>query len=339
MVRRGESFGSGFSRGFDRTFAPSMQEVLSSSLAERVRKQFNLDRDLLQEHEDERESKSLQESLLLDTEMTAEDKMPYMQQFEEAAKGKRGLSKESRDRITESVSSFKQKKSSANSTAEAERKAREAAEAEIKDEYESQLARIQTLPEEQRKRFAPYQAVEKPTRGRLNALKDDLGLFFEESKTNRSFENQLKLKEAGSDKGGGAEKVAASDRPKTAKEMLDKAYQDYRAVTKDADELNMISRLVGVDNPAGEKRSFRDYLENEWLSSVGRVFNADVADSMQAALKSGKPAAAPSGAAGNGVSAPAANPSGSQVPDDLVARARQALDSIERQIQALEAKR
>ena len=237
------------------------------------------------------------------------------------------------------MSTFKQKKSSASSTAEKERKAREAADAEIKDEYESQLARVQTLPEDQRKRFAPYLGVEKPTRGRLNALKDDLRLFFEESKTNRSFENKLKLKEVGSDKGGAAEKVAASDRPKTAKEMLDKAYQDYRAVTKDADELNMISRLVGVDNPAGEKRSFRDYLENEWLSSVGRVFNADVADSMQAALKGGQPAAAttPSGAVGAAANVPAA--SGSQVPDDLVARARQALDSIERQIQALEAKR
>ena len=101
MGGRDGSFGRGFYRGFDRTFGSSMQDVLNSSLAERIRKQFNLERDLLQEHEDEAESKRLQESLLLDADMTTEEKLPYMQQFEQAAKDKKALSKESRERITE----------------------------------------------------------------------------------------------------------------------------------------------------------------------------------------------------------------------------------------------
>lgn len=364
MGERDRSFWRGVDRGFDKSFAPSMESVLNSALAERVRKKYNLDRDLLQEHEDERDTGMLQKLIETDADVATEEKEPLLALLRTNKSGKKTASAEERKLVTERYESLKKKKGDVAS-GEA---TKAAATQEVLESFQAQTRRI---PADARDRFAPYLSIVKPTKADVKALEDDLKMHFDkvnatppkqsDAEVKRQIRSQvLDLGENDFDKGlerakaddpelyrkalnygvkgsGSGSASRAADQPKTSKELLDKAYQDYRASMKDADELEVIAKLVGAETPAGAKRSFREYL-TDWLPNVGRVFNAEVADSMEGALKSAQPSTgAPTGGTATGANTPAT--AGSQVPDDLVERARQALERIERQIQALEAKR
>lgn len=356
-----ESFAAGVSR-----HVPGIVEVFKSAQYRKLMERAELKRDLLEEYEDKRDTDQLTAVIDSDPELTAEEKERLLTSIPAHKTGLRVGSKEQRDRIQRSYDDLKARKAKL-----ADVEAGTAAKAgEVRSEFEAQKRRI---PQEAQERFAPYLQLTEPTAADVAALKDDLKLYHDDrragstrSRSDRKAEVRRQLVALGDNditltKGfevaretdpdlfqeavglgirpekSSTSAGARSQEPKSAKELLDKAYQDYSARKKDADELALVSRLVGVEATAGQ--TFREYLESDWLPNVGKVFNPEVADSMLTALRGGS-AAGPAGDRGSATGAgAAATAGGNQVPDDLVRRAYEALDRIEKQIQELEARK
>jgi len=187
-------------------------------------------------------------------------------------------------------------------------------------------AQERRLTSEERKRFQPWLSIGDPTEADVEAFRQEINDY-------------RKAVSKGDGKGGRLAGESAPERahqPKTSKELLDKAYQEYINRKKDADELALVARMVGADAPDLAGLSFREFLRDEWLPNVGRTFNPEVADSMLTVLQGGTVAGvgSRSGSTGTGASAT----SGDLVPDDLVRRAYEALDRVEKQIQEFEAR-
>ncbi len=182
-------------------------------------------------------------------------------------------------------------------------------------------AQERRLTPEERKRFQPWLSIGDPTEADVEAFRQEI-------------DDYRKAVSKGDGKGGRVAGESAPERahqPKTSKELLDKAYQEYINRKKDADELALVARMVGAEVPASQ--SFREFLRDEWLPNVGRTFNPEVADSMLTALKGG------SGSGPGSERGSSTGTGGDEVPGDLVRRAYEALDRIEKQIQELEARR
>lgn len=188
-------------------------------------------------------------------------------------------------------------------------------------------AQERRLTPEERKRFDSWVAISDPTEADVEAFRQEINDY-------------RKAVSKGDGKGGRLAGESAPERahqPKTSKELLDKAYQEYINRKKDADELALVARMVGADAPDLAGLSFREFLRDEWLPNVGRTFNPEVADSMLTVLQGGTVAGVGSRSGSTGTGAPSSV--GDQVPGDLVRRAYEALDRIEKQIQELEARR
>lgn len=348
-----ESFAAGFSR-----HVPGIVEIFKSAQFQKLRERAELKRDLLAEYEDKRDTDQLTAVIDSDPDLTAEDKERLLTSIPAHKTGLRVGSKEQRDRIQRAYDDLKARKAKL-----ADREVETAAKAgDVRAEFEAQKRRI---PKGEQERFAPYLQLTEPTAADVAALKDDLKLYHDDRRAGssrsageRKAEVRRQLVAMGGndmtlvrgfevaretdpdlfqeavglgirpDKSGSSAGARRSQEPKSAKELLEKAYSDWSERRKDADELALVSRMVGVEAPAGQ--SFREYLESDWLPNVGKVFNPEVADSMISALR-GAPAAA-------GKTAKPASGGGEKVPDDLVRRAYEALDRIEKQIQELEAR-
>lgn len=182
-------------------------------------------------------------------------------------------------------------------------------------------AQERRLTPEERKRFDSWVAISDPTEADVEAFRLEIN----------DYRKAASEREGKGGKAAGKSGPERAHEPKTSKELLDKAYQEYLSRKKDADELALVSRMVGAEVPAAQ--SFREFLRDEWLPNAGRTFNPEVADSMVTALKGGSgsgPGSDRSGPIGTG---------GDEVPGDLVRRAYETLDRIEKQIQELEARR
>lgn len=177
-----------FWKGFNRTFTPSMNDVMQSELSKKLFKENATLKNLMDEEDDRRESKSLQESIIGDQELTPEERAQFAGQFGD---GKTPLSKEARARINTSYTGYKEtKRKSLNKTAE-EEKTTAKEKATAKASFEAQKRRI---PKDATDLQAAYGAITDPSAADVEALRDDIKLWHDRSNQKPDKPNETETK-------------------------------------------------------------------------------------------------------------------------------------------------
>lgn len=190
-----------FWRGVNRSFGPSMNDVMESELAKKLFKQNAQLKNVMQQEEDRSESTSLQQSIIGDQELTPEERTLFASQFGD---GTKPLSKEARARLQGNFDAFKKnKKTTGDKTAE-EAKALEKEKATAKASFEAQKRRI---PKDATDLQAAYGTITEPSAADVEALRDDIKLYHDrknkpDNKPNET-ETKIGLVKKATEIGGG----------------------------------------------------------------------------------------------------------------------------------------
>lgn len=156
MSRDSNSFWRGASKGFGNSFSA----VMDSELGLAAKKRWDNIVDIQKEEDDRKESKSLQESLLTDSELTPEERQQFMTQFGD---GSKPLSKEARDRISGSVTGYKETKRKTNDETAKAQRAKEEKAAAAKIKFEALKSEASGLGPEAQKSLASYMSMTEPS--------------------------------------------------------------------------------------------------------------------------------------------------------------------------------